>query len=125
MKDYKKLQVWRKAHELVILIYKVTRKFPKEEKFNLISQMRRAATSSPTNISEGCGKYTQRDFANYLQTSQGSTQEVEYLVFLSYELGYLTENEFKQCDQKASEVKAMLISLITKIRKDLKGPNKF
>jgi four helix bundle protein len=124
MKDYKKLQVWRKAHELVLLIYKVTRKFPKEEKFNLISQMRRAATSGATNISEGCGKYTQRDFANYLQTAQGSTQEVEYLVFLSYELEYLTGSEFRQCDQKANEVKAMLISLITKIRKDLKDPGK-
>lgn len=118
MKNYKDLNVWRKAHELVLLIYKLTKKFPREEQFNLISQMRRAGTSIPTNIAEGCGKYTQRDFANYLQTAQGSSQEIEYLSFLSYELGYLKEDDYRVLDINVNEVKAMLISLIKKVRRD-------
>jgi four helix bundle protein len=120
MKNYRDLNVWKKAHELVLLIYKYTKTFPKEEQFNLISQLRRAGTSIPTNIAEGCGKFTQRDFANYLQTSQGSTQEVEYLLFLSYDLGYLKHDDYKGLDLQVNEVKAMLISLIKKVRKDAK-----
>jgi four helix bundle protein len=118
MKNYKDLNVWRKAHELVLAIYKITKSFPKEERFNLISQLRRAGTSIPTNIAEGCGKFTQRDFARFLQNAQGSSQEVEYLSFLSYELGYLKEDDFKALDSNVNEVKAMLIGLLKKIRKD-------
>ncbi len=118
MKNYKKLTVWAKSHKLVLMIYSVTAKFPKHEQFNLTSQMRRAATSTPTNIAEGCGKYTQRDFARYLQNAQGSAQEVEYLCFLSYELNYLNAAEFERCDSLVNEVKAMLIGLISKIRID-------
>lgn len=118
MKNYKDLIVWQKAHQLVLGVYKVTRSFPKEEQYNLTSQIRRAATSSPTNIAEGCGKFTQADFARYLQHAQGSAQEVEYLSLLSYELGYIKEEEYKILDGLANEVKAMLISLIKKVRID-------
>ncbi|MFZ6011639.1 MAG: four helix bundle protein, partial [Bacteroidota bacterium] len=91
MKNFRELIVWQKAHQLVLLIYKLTKVFPAEEKFNLISQIRRAATSIPTNIAEGCGKFTHKDFARYLQNAQGSSQELEYLSFLSFELDYLTQ----------------------------------
>jgi four helix bundle protein len=83
MKDYRKLVVWERAHKLALFIYKVTIAFPKEEQYGLISQIRRAATSAPTNIAEGCGKQTQADFARYLQQAFGSVQEVQYLSFLS------------------------------------------
>ncbi len=118
MKDYKNLIVWQKAHQLVLRVYKATRSFPKDEQYNLTSQLRRAATSSPTNIAEGCGKFTQNDFARYLQHAQGSAQEVEYLSFLSYELGYMKEEEYKSLNGLVNEVKAMLISLIKKVRKE-------
>ena len=118
MKDYKKLIVWQKAHQLVLGIYKATLSFPKDEQYNLTSQLRRAATSSPTNIAEGCGKFTQSDFARYLQIAQGSAQEVEYLSFLSYELGYIEDEEYKNLNGLVNEVKAMLISLIKKVRKE-------
>ncbi len=68
MKDYRKLIVWQKSHVLVLSIYKLTKGFPREEQFNLISQLRRAVTSVPTNIAEGCGRMTQRDFARFLQS---------------------------------------------------------
>jgi four helix bundle protein len=117
MKDFKKLVVWEKAHKLVLSIYKVTRSFPKEEQYGLISQIRRAATSTPTNIAEGCGKNTQPDFARYLQNAFGSMQEVQYLSLLSFELQYLNRDDYRQLDKDISEVKAMLIGLIQKIRK--------
>ncbi|MEX2235208.1 MAG: four helix bundle protein [Cyclobacteriaceae bacterium] len=118
MKNYKDLIVWKKAHELVLLIYRETAGFPKIEQYNLTSQIRRVATSIPTNLAEGCGKLTQSDFARYLQISLGSTQEVEYLAFLSHALGYLREDQYKRMDKQINEVKAMLICLVTKVRKD-------
>ncbi|HEY0656628.1 MAG TPA: four helix bundle protein [Chryseosolibacter sp.] len=120
MKDFKKLLVWQKAHELVLLVYRLTKKFPKEERFNLIDQMRRSATSVPTNIAEGCGKYTQKDFAAYLQVSQGSTQEIEYLSILSRDLKYITLEEYDDLNSRINQVKAMLIGLIQKVRRENK-----
>ena len=118
MKEFKKLLVWQKAHEVVLLVYKLTKKFPEDERFNLIAQMRRAATSIATNIAEGCGKYTQKDFVSYLQISQGSTQEIEYLTILSKDLEYIKIEEFDDMNDRVNEVKAMLIGLIQKVRSD-------
>ncbi|MBT1703546.1 four helix bundle protein [Chryseosolibacter indicus] len=118
MKNYKDLIVWKKAHAFVLTAYKTSKSFPKEEQYNLTSQLRRAATSIPTNLAEGCGKFTQRDFASYLQNALGSSMEVEYLTFLSFELGYLEIDNFKRMDSGINEVKAMLISLLTKVRKE-------
>ena len=118
MKNYRDLIVWLKAHKNVLQIYKLTKTFPKEEQFGITSQIRRAATSVPTNIAEGCGKFTQKDFANFLQNALGSCQEMEYLTFLSSELRYLNEDEFENLIKEINEVKAMLISLIKKVRKE-------
>jgi four helix bundle protein len=117
MKDYRKLVVWEKAHHLTLFIYKLTRAFPKEEQYGLVSQIRRAATSAPTNIAEGCGRNTQTDFARYLQHAFGSMQEVQYLSFLSLELKYLCQEDYAVLDAHVSEVKAMLIGLLKKVRK--------
>jgi four helix bundle protein len=117
MKNYKKLIVWKKAHETVVEVYKISKHFPKEEQYGLTSQMRRAALSVPTNIAEGCGKFTQNDLAKFLQHAQGSIQEVEYLCLLAYDLAYLRKEAFQKLETQAGEVKAMLISLIKKIRK--------
>ena len=78
MKNYRDLIVWLKAHKNVLQIYKLTKTFPKEEQFGITSQIRRAATSVPTNIAEGCGKFTQKDFANFLECS---CLRVGYLTF--------------------------------------------
>jgi four helix bundle protein len=120
MKNYKHLIVWQKAHALVVHLYKHTIGFPKHEEYNLKSQIRRAATSIPTNIAEGCGKFTQSDLANFMQIALGSANEVEYLALLSYELGYLNNDTYQDLDGRVNEVKAMLISLVRKIRKDSK-----
>ena len=116
MQNFKDLIVWKKAHENALMIYQLTKSFPREEQYGITSQLRRASVSVPTNIAEGCGKFTQKDFANFLQTSLGSSQEVEYLILLAFELTYITEKDYLKLNQSINEVKAMLISLIKKIR---------
>ena len=116
MKDYRKLVVWERAHKLVLFVYKVTQAFPKEEQYGLVSQIRRAAMSTPTNIAEGCGTFTQPDFARYLQNAFGSMQEVQYLSFLSFELRYLDQKAYLVLEKEIGEVKAMLSRLIQKVR---------
>jgi four helix bundle protein len=116
MQDFKDLIVWKKAHENALIIYNLTKSFPKDELYGITSQLRRASVSIPTNIAEGCGKFTQKDFANFLQISLGSSHEVEYLIFLVFELKYIDEEDYLKLNKSVNEVKAMLISLIKKIR---------
>jgi four helix bundle protein len=117
MKDYKKLVVWENAHKIVLEVYQLTKSFPTEERYGLVSQFRRSAMSIPTNIAEGCGKFSQNDFASYLQIALGSTQETEYLCLLSKELGYIDRIVHDDLSRQVGIVKAMLISFIKKIRK--------
>ncbi|MCB7481831.1 four helix bundle protein [Christiangramia sediminis] len=89
MVDYRNYTVWKKAHALVLDVYKTTRNFPSEEKFKLISQMNRAALSIPTNIVKGCGRETQKEFLRFLHISSGSAFELEYLILVSSELQFI------------------------------------
>jgi four helix bundle protein len=116
MTDFKKLLVWEKAHKLVLAVYQVTSKFPSHEQYGITSQLRRASTSIPTNIAEGSAKSTQKDFAKFLQIALGSCQESEYLLILSQDLKYLSNEDFETLNGKANEVKAMLIAFIKKVR---------
>ena len=112
MKNFKNLNVWKDAHQCVLQIYRLTKNFPKEEIYNLTTQLRRAAVSIPTNLAEGCGKKTDKDFSRYVQISLGSTQEVEYLIFLAFELGYYSLSEYKEVDDLVNKVKAKEIRLL-------------
>lgn|SRR5512138_3452238 len=116
MKDFKSLIVWQKAHELVKFVYSETKSFPKEEQYGITSQIRRAAVSIPTNIAEGCGKHTEKEFAGYLQISMGSACETEYLMLLSLELGYLLQPKYEELEKTIIEIKKMLVSLLKNIR---------
>lgn len=116
MKDFKKLIVWERAHRSALSIYQLTKSFPKEEQFNLVSQIRRSALSIPTNIAEGAGKFTNTDFARFLQIALGSAHEVEYLLLFSFELKFLEKDNYESIAKEIGEVKAMLISLIKKVR---------
>ena len=116
MKDFRNLKVWEKSHKLVLSIYELTNYFPKSELYGLTSQIRRAAVSIPTNISEGCGKYGGKDFARFLQISMGSASELEYLIFLSNELKLIDTSNFTELNSNIVEIKKMLTSLIKKLR---------
>jgi four helix bundle protein len=91
--------------------------FPKEETFSLVSQLKRCSSSIPTNIAEGTGRFTQKDFAGYLQNALGSSHELEYLLILSNELNFIDKQIFDKLFTQVNEIKAMLISLIQKVRK--------
>lgn len=116
MQNYKELRVWQRAHQLVLGIYRASKSFPKEEVYALTSQIRRSASSTPTNIVEGCGKFTAADFANFLQIALGSANETEYLLLLAKDLEYLTIEHYAILDRQVNEVKTMLIDLINKVR---------
>jgi four helix bundle protein len=120
MKYYKKLLVWRKSHELVLMIYEQTKRFPDDERYGITSQIRRATVSVPTNIAEGCGRYSQPDLARFLQIACGSIHELTYLTRLAIDLNYYNGEIGSKIESRSNEVKAMLISLITKIRKESK-----
>ena len=115
MVDYRKYKVWQKSHQLVLDVYAITSNFPKEEQFNLVSQINRAAVSIPTNIAEGCGRETQKELIRFLYISSGSAHELEYLLFLSIELKIKAVENTTKILADIYEVKRMLASLIKKI----------
>ena len=119
MKDFRTLNVWHKAHELTLTVYKATKQFPKEELYGLTSQIRRASSSIPANIAEGCGKNSNADFSRFLQIAFGSASEVEYHLLLARDLEMLDAEEYGQLESKVLEVKRMLASLIGKVRSEL------
>lgn len=121
MKDFREMQVWHKAHQLALHIYRITKEFPEDEKYSLTSQIRRAAVSIPTNIAEGCGKKTDPDFARFLQISYGSANEVDYLLLLAKDLSMLRQNLYENTNDKLIEVKKMLAALIRKVRSGQKA----
>ena len=92
MRDFKKYDIWKLSHELTLQVYEVTHLFPKEEVYGLTSQLRRSATSVPTNISEGCGRDSDIEFNRFLTIALGSASETEYLIILSKDLEYLDVN---------------------------------
>ena len=115
MVDYRKYNVWQKAHQLVLELYNVTESFPKKEQFNLISQINRAVVSVPTNIAEGCGRETQKELIRYLYIASGSAHELDYLILLSKDLNYIDGGLYDELSLKITEIKKMLASLIRKI----------
>ncbi len=116
MQNYKDLKVWEKAHFFTLAIYEVTKNFPKEEIYSLTNQLRRSTSSIPANIAEGCGKNSQLDLAKFLNIALGSANETEYFILLSKDLEYLSINRYEILFNDINEIKAMLISLIGKVR---------
>ena len=115
MRDYKKYDTWKIAHELVKEIYTISESFPKSELFGLTSQIRRASVSIPTNIAEGCGRSTDKEFARFLEISIGSTNETEYLLLLSCDLGFTTEEKLLSLNPKLNLIRQKLIQLRKKL----------
>lgn len=117
MQNFKDLLIWQEAHQLTLKIYESSKSFPKEETFGITSQLRRAAVSISCNVAEGCGRYTAKDFANFLQIALGSTNETDYLTLLAKDLSYLSEDQYFNLQEQLNKVRAMNINLIEKVRK--------
>jgi four helix bundle protein len=112
MTTHKDLNVWKKSMNLVVLTYKITSQFPKEELFGLASQMRRAAVSIPSNIAEGHGRNSAKDLVRFLYFALGSASELETQVLISQNLGFITDDAFSQISELNTEVIKMMGSLI-------------
>lgn len=109
---FRELDVWQEAHKLVLMVYDATKKFPDDEKFGLVSQMRRAAVSIPANIAEGFKRRGIRDKIRFYNTSEGSLEEVKYFFILSKDLSYLVSNDdlLKQAEIVGRLLNGLIIS---------------
>ncbi|MCK9336948.1 MAG: four helix bundle protein [Arcobacteraceae bacterium] len=110
---YKKLVVWNKSMDLVEKIYKVS--LPDEEKFGLVSQLRRSAVSVPSNIAEGNGRNSDKDFCRFLNIAIGSLFEMQTQIEICFRLKYVQEEQYNEIINLSREVEAMLASLIKKL----------
>ena len=119
METHKDLRVWQQSIELVTSIYMITKTFPKEEMFGLVSQMRRAAVSVPSNIAEGYARGTDRENLHFLRISSGSMSEVETQLLLSLNLGYLSQESYDELSENLTSVWKQLNALISSIKKRL------
>jgi four helix bundle protein len=116
MRDFKKYDVWKLSHELVLEVYKLTSTFPVSEKYQLISQMQRAAYSIPSNFSEGCGRGSDRDFNRFLQIALGSAHELEYFFILAKDLSFIGQDTYKSLDEQINDIKKKLYKLSLKLK---------
>ena len=112
LKNYRELNVWQKAYQLCLEIYKLTRDFPKDERYGLMSQIRRAAVSVPSNIAEGYGRKTTKEYIQSLYIAYGSNCELETQILLSGDLGYIELKCFEKLQKEIGDVERMLKGLI-------------
>lgn len=118
MHNYKELKIWQNAITFVSEVYKLTATFPSSERFNLISQINRAAVSIPSNIAEGAGRNSDKEFVQFLSIAHASTYEVETQLIISKNLGYLLEEDLDRLLKKLTEIQKMgysfLLNLLSK-----------
>lgn len=119
MRNYKNIQAWQAANDLVITLYGITKKFPREELFGLTSQIRRAAVSVAANIVEGAIRSSTVDYLRFLRISIGSLNEVGYYIDLSLSLGFLTNDSYNALAEKHSKTICKLFRLIEVIEKQI------
>lgn len=113
--SYKELIVWQKSIQLVVKIYNITKDFPDNEKFNLISQINRAAVSIPANIAEGYGRNSSKNYIQFLRIARGSLQELETLFVIAKRLDYIDLENFEIVSEEITEIHKILNGLIKKI----------
>jgi four helix bundle protein len=116
LQTYRDLIVWQKAKELALDAYKVTRGFPKEEQFGLISQIRRSAVSISSNIAEGYGRQSTVDYVRFLQISRGSLYELKTQLEIAHDLNYSDAATFQELQSLSLEIEKMLNTLIKKLK---------
>lgn len=115
--NFKELQVWQKAMELVVFVYQLTGNFPREEKLGLISQIQRCAISIPSNIAEGCGRVSEKEFKHFISIAMGSSFELETQLILAFKFGYLSEEQLTTFDQMIKPVQKMSFGLYNSLQK--------
>jgi four helix bundle protein len=117
IKDFYELDAWKKAHSFVMEIYKITKRFPKEELYGLTSQLRRAAYSITANIAEGFSRYHYNDKIRFYHNARGSISEVQNFLYLAKDLLFLTDKEFEYLFEESKEISKLINGLIRSIEK--------
>jgi four helix bundle protein len=121
LRDYKNIKAYQHADDLTVEVYKVTKSFPKEELYGLVSQLRRAAVSIPANIAEGASRQHKKDYLHFLYIARGSIAETEYLLHLANRLEYLDGITFDKIYYLKEEAGKTLFGLIGSVEKESKG----
>ena len=116
MRDHRKLRAFELADQTVLLIYRVTRSFPKEEICGLTAQMRRAAVSVPSNIVEGCARESQSEYLRFLEVAFGSLRELHYQLRVANRLGYCDVKDYSGCEALLTETEKVLAALLRSMR---------
>jgi four helix bundle protein len=111
MKTHKDLDVWMKAVDFVIDIYEITKSFPKDEIYGLTSQIRRAAVSIPSNIAEGAGRASDKEFKQFLNIALGSIAEVDTQLLIAMKLNYLVQDKYEQLEKDLIDIRRMTLGL--------------
>ena len=115
MQHFTELKVWRRSHELVLEVYRLSHRFPDDERFGVTSQLRRAAASVPSNIAEGSKRRHPRDYARFLNIAEASLSETEYLLILCNDLGYVAQETGEPLRREVDEISRMLNTLRQKV----------
>jgi four helix bundle protein len=118
VRNFRQLDVWKKAHLLTLEIYRLTAQFPASEKYGLVSQLQRAASSIGANLAEGCGRDTDADFRRFVQIACGSACEVEYHLILARDLDIIDDSICSHLNAEINEVKRMLHGLIQYLKSE-------
>jgi four helix bundle protein len=120
VEDFRQLKVWQRSHKLTLAVYRISARLPTHERFGLATQLRGAAASIPANIAEGCGRRNSwtgnGELIRFCHIAMGSATELEYRLLLAYDLGYLTEADYRKLEQETTEVQRMLARFIARLR---------
>jgi four helix bundle protein len=115
VKDFRQLKVWQKAHELTLAVYQLTATFPREERYGLSSQLRRAGSSIAANLAEGCGRNGDAELARFCSMAMGSASELEYHLLLGRDLKLIKGKDYDALHQRTTELKRMLAAFMQKL----------
>jgi four helix bundle protein len=119
MRNYRDLQVWKKAHDLTLALYRISQRFPREEIYGITGQLRRAAVSIGANLAEGCGRRSSSELARFVRIAMGSASELDYHLMLSRDLGFMTSDDFATASVTLTEVRKMLTSFLQSIEEQI------
>ena len=117
-KPHRHLDAWNSSVDLVMAIYQVTERLSKEERFALISQLRKAATSVPSNIAEGAARQTKKEFANYIHIAQGSLSELDTHLEIARRLPYVPDGDWEKLDSQIERIDKMLSGILRHLKKN-------
>jgi four helix bundle protein len=116
MRNYRDLRVWEKSHALTLATYKATRCFPADERFGLTNQIRRACSSIPANLAEGCGRRSDREMARFVQFAMGSGAELSYHFLLAKDLGLFGTEDYANLESELNRIMRMLSALSQQLK---------